>query len=205
MKGWFCGWVLLGILAGQAAAGAGRGPADIPPNHWAYQTIQQLLARGWMTLYDDGTFRGDRPVDRLTFAATLGKILDDLSRGVPGGVSRKDLDDLKALAEEFKDDIVNFKVKSEELERRIVQLDESQQAIQQDVTRVADELDERITMLDEARKADKIELLTQIEELNRQIERLNLKLQKEMEANRKAHSTLWVGVLVALALGVAVS
>lgn len=204
MKGWFCGFVLLGILAGQAVAGEGRGPADIGPNHWAYQTIQQLLARGWMTLYDDGTFRGDRPVDRLTFAATLGKILDDLSRGVPGGVSRKDLDDLKTLAEEFKDDIVNFKVKSEELERRIAQLDESQQAIQQDVTRLADELDERITRVDEARKADKIELLTQIEELNRQIERLNLKLQKEMEANRKAHSTLWVGVLVALALGVAV-
>jgi len=205
VKGWFLVLILILAISSSSLAGAAKGPTDIPPGHWAYQTIQQLLARGWVTLYDDGTFRGDKPVDRLTFAATLGKILDDLTRGVPGGISRQDLEDLRALAEDFKDDIVNFKVKSDELDRRIQQLDESQQAIQQDITRLTDEFNERLTEIDEARKADKVALLTEIEELNRKIERLNLQLQREIAANRKAHSTLWVGVLVALALGVAVN
>lgn len=204
MKGWFTVLILL-ILVSAPVTAASTGPTDIPPSHWAYQTIRQLLAKGWITLYDDGTFRGDKAVDRLTFAATLGKILDELTRGVPGGISREDLEELKALAEEFKDDIVGFKAKSEELDRRIRQLDETQQAIQQDITRITDEFEERLTALDEARKSDKVELLTQIEELNRKIERLNLQLAKEIAANRKAHSTLWVGVLVALALGVAIS
>jgi archaellum component FlaC len=197
--------LFLFVLCAVSATAAAKGPADIPTNHWAYQTIQQLLARGWVTLYDDATFRGDRPVDRLTFAATLGKVLDELSRGVPGGISRQDLEDLKAMAEEFKDDIVNFKVRADDLEKRIQELDETQQAIQQDITRLSDEFTQRLTEIDEARRADKVELLTEIEELNRKIERLNLQIQREIAANRKAHSTLWVGVLVALALGVAVS
>ena len=38
--------------------------ADVPTNHWAYDAIAELAAKGLVEGYPDGTFKGDRAATR---------------------------------------------------------------------------------------------------------------------------------------------
>ena len=59
---------------------------DIPANHWAYEYINGLAAKGIVEGYPDGTFGGDRTMTRYEFAAMLfnamqkGAVLSDAIR-----------------------------------------------------------------------------------------------------------------------------
>ena len=35
---------------------------DVPRTHWAYQAVEELIAKGYLELYPDSTFKGDEPV-----------------------------------------------------------------------------------------------------------------------------------------------
>ena len=48
---------------------------DIPENHWAYEYINGLAAKGIVEGYPDGTFGGDRTMTRYEFAAMLFKAM----------------------------------------------------------------------------------------------------------------------------------
>ena len=68
---------LVNQLAGTPAA---KNPAeilfpDIPENHWAYEYIHSLAARGIVEGYPDGNFGGDRTMTRYEFATMLFKAM----------------------------------------------------------------------------------------------------------------------------------
>ena len=70
---------LVNQLAGTPAA---KNPAevlfpDIPENHWAYEYIHSLVARGVIEGYPDGTFGGDRTMTRYEFATMLFKAMQN--------------------------------------------------------------------------------------------------------------------------------
>ena len=48
---------------------------DIPENHWAYEYIHSLAARGIVEGYPDGNFGGDRTMTRYEFATMLFKAM----------------------------------------------------------------------------------------------------------------------------------
>ncbi|MEF3305131.1 S8 family serine peptidase [Paenibacillus sp. GYB003] len=50
--------------------------ADIDSDYWALPILKQMSAEGWLTGYDDGTFRPDRPTTRAEFAVLLRQVLD---------------------------------------------------------------------------------------------------------------------------------
>lgn len=55
-------------------------PADVSPDHWAYQAVLNLTANyGCLVGYPDGTFRGDQPVTRYEFAAAMNACLENLA------------------------------------------------------------------------------------------------------------------------------
>ncbi|WP_240041255.1 S8 family serine peptidase [Paenibacillus ginsengarvi] len=50
--------------------------ADIDADYWALPILKQMSAEGWITGYDDGTFRPDHLTTRAEFAALLNRIMN---------------------------------------------------------------------------------------------------------------------------------
>ncbi len=49
--------------------------ADVPTNHWAYDAIAELAAKGIVEGFPDGTFRGDRAMTRFEMAMIVARLL----------------------------------------------------------------------------------------------------------------------------------
>ena len=49
---------------------------DVPAKHWAYDAVTKLAKAGLVDGYGDGTFRGDKVLNRYEFAMIIGKMLD---------------------------------------------------------------------------------------------------------------------------------
>jgi hypothetical protein len=49
---------------------------DVPAKHWAYDAVTKLAKNGLVDGYGDGTFRGDKVLNRYEFAMIVGKMLD---------------------------------------------------------------------------------------------------------------------------------
>lgn len=47
--------------------------SDVDQNHWAYESIQNCVARGLFTGYEDGTFQPDKKITRAEFAVLICK------------------------------------------------------------------------------------------------------------------------------------
>lgn len=48
---------------------------DVPADHWAYDTISCAAVRGWVSGYEDGTFRPDAPITRAEGVSMLNRVL----------------------------------------------------------------------------------------------------------------------------------
>lgn len=97
---------------------------DVPPNHWSYKAIQQLVDRyGVMGGFPDATFRGDKNLTRYELAAALLKVMQRIDAAavgrapapVPGrppaaplSVSPTDQAALKALRTEFANELARM-------------------------------------------------------------------------------------------------
>jgi len=54
--------------------------SDVPAKHWAYEAVAKLAKAGLIEGYDDGTYRGDKPMNRYEFAIATVKALDRFDR-----------------------------------------------------------------------------------------------------------------------------
>lgn len=104
---------------------------DVPRGHWAYEAVSALVDAGYVSLYDDQTFRGEEPVDRFTFAAAIYQVLRQVETG-GAQVSEEDVALLRQLSNEFRAELVSFYnlrdqllQSVEESEKRIAVFDES--------------------------------------------------------------------------------
>ena len=52
-----------------------NGFKDVPATHWALKYINSAYARGWVTGYEDGTFRPDRYITRAEVVTVTNKML----------------------------------------------------------------------------------------------------------------------------------
>ncbi|MFA4030274.1 MAG: hypothetical protein GDYSWBUE_001916 [Candidatus Fervidibacterota bacterium] len=51
---------------------------DVPPTHWAYQAVRQLVEWGILEGYPDGTFKGSQPLTRYEFALAVWRVLNKI-------------------------------------------------------------------------------------------------------------------------------
>src|ERR1700736_4194277 len=102
-------WAALIILAMISPAVA-QPFADTPTNHWAYDAIAELAAKGLLEGYPDGTFKGDRAMTRYEMAMVVARllarvetlqILTPASRPKPE-VTNADIDMILRLVSEFR-------------------------------------------------------------------------------------------------------
>ena len=60
------------------AATGGAAFTDVPASHWAYSYITTCATYGWITGYEDGTFRPDRAISRAEAATMVNRMLGRL-------------------------------------------------------------------------------------------------------------------------------
>ncbi len=100
---------------------------DIAPSDWAYEALKSLVERyGCIVGYPDRTFRGNRALSRWEFAAGLNACMNTMERLVQenAAVIREDLDKLKRLTEQFRQELTAMGVRVDNLEARTAFLEE---------------------------------------------------------------------------------
>jgi hypothetical protein len=100
---------------------------DIQPTDWAYEALKSLVERyGCIVGYPDRTFRGDRALSRWEFAAGLNACLNTMERLLQENVTvlRTDLDKIKRLTEEFRQELTSLGVRVDNLEQRTAFLED---------------------------------------------------------------------------------
>ncbi len=119
----FFALVAVAVLVAFAAPALAANPfMDVPMNHWAYDAIGQLASHGIITGYPDGTYKGNQPMTRYELATLVARALAvvDMDKA-----SKQDVEMLKKLVVEFKDELDALGVKVDELDARVAVLEEN--------------------------------------------------------------------------------
>lgn len=108
---------LISVAALAAPAFSATNPfMDVPMNHWAYDAIGQLAAHGILSGYPDGLYKGQQQTTRYELASALARSLAvvDMTKA-----SKQDVEMLKRLVVEFKDELEALGVRVDELDERV--------------------------------------------------------------------------------------
>lgn len=116
---WFLG---LALLLFSVPAFAENPFLDVPPHHWAYSALNQLAADGLLSGMPDGTFKGEAPLTRYEMAAAVARVLTKVDLDKANG---QDIELVKKLVVEFKDELDALGVKVDRLDKRIAALEEN--------------------------------------------------------------------------------
>lgn len=165
--------LFLVFFSGQPAWGQ---IADLPPGHWAYQAVKELVDKGYLELFDDGTFRGGFPVDRFTLATVVAKLLMEMKEG-PEPAELADVELLRKLTNEFRSELVLLAAKDEELAARVLQIEEKQLVFSEELTRSIAGQREEMGRLLQPLQSDYARLDSELLQLRRDLE-------KEKKKNR---------------------
>ena len=133
--------VMILVLGGQVVWGAEVQLTDVPENHWAYQGVKKLVQEGYLAVFEDGTFQGQRPVDRYTLASVVGTMLVEIEKGQLG-VTQADLELLRKLSTEFRDELVRWYNESENLGATVADTQKRVQVMDDTITRVIDTMEQ---------------------------------------------------------------
>lgn len=114
------GMALLGAILLTAAVGvaSAQNVRDVPPSHWAYEAVMELVQRGYLTV-EDGRFLGDQPVDRFTLATVVARILHEIETGGVEPQSRQDVELLRQVVTEFREELVSVFARIDQTDARV--------------------------------------------------------------------------------------
>lgn len=110
------------LVAFAAPAFAANPFVDVPMNHWAYDALSQLAAKGIIQGYPDGSFKGNQPMTRYEMATAVARALATVDMDK---ASKEDVEMLKKLVVEFKDELDALGVKVDELDERVAVLEKN--------------------------------------------------------------------------------
>jgi len=99
------GALVVGFVALSGMAGLTAPPKDVPAGHVASESVALLISKGYLPLYDDGTFKGNNMVDRYNLAMVVARLLKDIDAGKVK-VSDEDLKLVQKLSTEFREELV---------------------------------------------------------------------------------------------------
>ena len=105
------------LVAVAAPAFAANPFSDVPLNHWAYDAVENLAAKGILEGYPDNTFRGKKAMTRYEIAQMVARIMDNDNLG------NEDIEQLKALVAEFGPELEALGVKVDSFDSRLATLE----------------------------------------------------------------------------------
>jgi len=95
---------------------------DVPASHWAKDAIASLAAKGLIEGYPDGTFKGDRASTRYEMAMVMARLLAKVDQMGATYASKADMETMKALANNLKDELSAMGVRVTSAEDNIQKL-----------------------------------------------------------------------------------
>ena len=111
------------VVAFAAPALAATNPfMDVPQGHWSYDAVGLLASRGIVSGYPDGAFKGAQPATRYEMASVVARALVTVDAEK---ASKQDLELLKKLVMEFKDELDALGVKVDSLDKRVAVLEDN--------------------------------------------------------------------------------
>ncbi len=121
MKKFMAVLAMVAVVAFAAPALAATNPfMDVPQGHWAYDAVGLLASRGIISGYPDGAFKGAQPATRYEMASVVARALVTIDAEK---ASKQDLELLKKLVMEFKDELDALGVKVDSLDKRVAVLE----------------------------------------------------------------------------------
>jgi hypothetical protein len=101
--------------------------ADVPTDHWAFDAIAELAAKGIIEGFPDGTFKGERGVTRYEVAILLARILariEAIKIPAPAAaprpeVTRVDVQTIQRLVNEFRAELAALGVRTTAVEEEL--------------------------------------------------------------------------------------
>jgi hypothetical protein len=104
--------------------------ADVPTDHWAFDAIAELAAKGIIEGFPDGTFKGDRGVSRYEVAIIVARILARIEAiKIPAPapaaapqVTRTDVQTIQRLVNEFRAELAALGVRTTAVEEELTAL-----------------------------------------------------------------------------------
>ena len=106
------------LVAVAAPAFAANPFSDVPMNHWAYDAVAQLSARGVLSGYPDGTFKGNKPMTRYEIASMVARSLANAEYA-----TKEDMERLKKLVVEFQPELEALGVTVDGFDSRLTALE----------------------------------------------------------------------------------
>ena len=111
------------MVAFAAPAFAATNPfMDVPQGHWSYDAVGLLASRGIVSGYPDGAFKGAQPATRYEMASIVARALVTVDAEK---ASKQDLELLKKLVMEFKDELDALGVKVDSIDKRVATLEDN--------------------------------------------------------------------------------
>ena len=121
MKKFLAILAVVALVAFAAPAFAANPFMDVPAGHWAYDAVAQLAASGVVSGYPDGAFKGAQPATRYEVASVVARALAKVDAEK---ASKQDLEMLKKLVMEFKDELDALGVKVDKIDKRVAVLED---------------------------------------------------------------------------------
>ncbi|MEG1502589.1 MAG: S-layer homology domain-containing protein, partial [Synergistaceae bacterium] len=122
MKKLMAVFAMIAVVAMAAPAMAATNPfMDVPQGHWAYDAVALLASRGIVSGYPDGAFKGAQPATRYEMASVVARALVTIDAEK---ASKQDLELLKKLVMEFKDELDALGVKVDKIDKRVAVLED---------------------------------------------------------------------------------
>jgi FtsZ-binding cell division protein ZapB len=134
------GLIALGVpnVVRAQTAPAASGPfADVPADHWAYQSVDTLQKAGIVIGYPDGTYGGKRAMTRYEFAVAIARLLPLLQNN--NNYATKD--DLAALRSDLEQKLQANSDAIDALQKLVDEFQPELEKLGQDVAAVKDRLD----------------------------------------------------------------
>ncbi|RCW51501.1 MULTISPECIES: S-layer homology domain-containing protein [unclassified Halanaerobium] len=143
---------------------------DVPRDHWAYDSVQQLIDRGYLSLYSDGTFKGNEKVSRYELAEIIARMLNNMEAGTQE-LSEEDVDVIRKLSLEFRDELVAVAQNQKVFEDRIKKVEQKNMIQDEDIGNVND----RVSSL-EGEVSDIIDQVVEIKNLQEEVTSLSSRI-----------------------------
>ncbi|MCE5201681.1 MAG: S-layer homology domain-containing protein [Synergistaceae bacterium] len=121
MKKFLAVLAVAALVAFAAPAFAANPFMDVPAGHWAYDAVAQLAADGVVSGYPDGAFKGAQPATRYEVASVVARALATIDMEK---ASKQDVEMLKKLVMEFKDELDALGVKVDKIDKRVAVLED---------------------------------------------------------------------------------
>jgi hypothetical protein len=106
--------------------------SDVKFNSWAYDAVTKLAAKGIITGYPDGTFKGNKPVTRYDMAVMIARLMEKMPT-MKTKMSKGDMDSVQKLVVEFADELSLLGVKVTALEDEMSAVKDDLATVKEDV------------------------------------------------------------------------